>query len=191
VHVLNEYFKGWEGQDIHECSPGGASSRLIKRRCIGYSSSHYFEDVPRGEYKGEHRSEDLSHLTFADSSFDLFITQDVFEHVIGPATAFREISRVLKPGGAHVFTMPWYPELKENRVRARVENGRIIHVEEPIFHGNPISSKGALVTMDWGIGFPDFVYRESGMFTTVIKIKDRSLGLDAEFLEVFVSRKPH
>jgi SAM-dependent methyltransferase len=191
VHVLNEYFKGWEDQRIHECSPGGAASRLIRTKCRNYSSSHYFEDVPRGEYRGEHRSEDLSDLTFSDASLDLFITQDVFEHVIDPASAFKEICRVLKPGGAHVFTVPWYPQLKENRVRARVENGRIIHVEEPIYHRNPISSQGSLVTTDWGIRFPDFVYQESGMFTTVIKVRDRWLGLDAEFREVFVSRKPH
>lgn len=189
LHVLNDYFKGWEQLNIHESSPGGVSSKTIQKKCKNYSSSHYFEDVPRGEYRGEHRSEDLSQLTFSDASFDLFITQDVFEHVIDPANAFREIARVLKPGGAHVFTMPWYPDLKENRVRARMENGQLVHVEEAVYHGNPISSKGSLVTMDWGIGFPDFVYQHSGMFTTIVKVRDRSLGLDAEFLEVFISRK--
>lgn len=190
VKVLNDYFKGWEKLDIHESSPGGVSSKLIQKKCKNYSSSHYFEDVPRGEIKEGHRSEDLSALTFADASFDLFITQDVFEHVMESEKAFKEIARVLKPGGAHVFTMPWYPDLKENRRRATVQNGEIIHLEEPMYHGNPISSKGSLVTIDWGIGFPDFIYQHSGMFTTIIKIKDRSLGLDAEFLEVFISRKP-
>lgn len=189
IHVLNDYFKGWESLAIHESSPGGVSSKLIKKKCKNYSSSHYFADIPRGEFKGEHRSEDLSKLTFPDQTFDIFITQDVFEHVIDPENAFREIARVLKPGGAHVFTMPWYPDLKENRIRAKLENGKIIHVEEAVYHGNPISSEGSLVTIDWGIGFPDFVYKHSGMFTTVVKIKDRTLGLDAEFLEVFICRK--
>ena len=29
-----------------------------------------------------------------------------------PNKAFKEIERVLKPGGAHVFTVPWYHTLK-------------------------------------------------------------------------------
>lgn len=190
VKVLNDYFKGWEGMQIHESSPGGVSSGLIQKKCKGYSSSHYFEDVPRGAFKDGHRSEDLSSMTFPDSSFDLFISQDVFEHVMDPENAFKEIARVLKPGGAHVFTMPWYPELKENRRRASFKDGKIINLEEPVFHGNPINKEGSLVTMDWGINFPDFIYKHSGMYTSIIKIKDRSLGLDAEFLEVFISRKP-
>ena len=44
-------------------------------------------------------------MTFENESFDLFITQDVFEHVMTPNKAFKEIERVLKPGGAHVFTV--------------------------------------------------------------------------------------
>jgi ubiquinone/menaquinone biosynthesis C-methylase UbiE len=62
--------------------------------------------VPRGQYKGEHRSEDLRALTFPDQSFDLFITSDVFEHVFEPEKGFGDIARVLKPGGMHIFTMP-------------------------------------------------------------------------------------
>lgn len=190
VHVLNDYFKGWENRAIHESSPGGKSSEIIKRKCKNYSSSHYYEDIPRGEMKDGHRSEDLSKMTFDNNSFDIFITQDVFEHVIDPENAFKEIGRILKPGGVHVFTMPWYPDLKENRIRAKMENGQIVHLEEPVYHGNPIKKDGSLVTIDWGIGFPDFIYRHGNMFTTIVKIKDRSLGLDAEFLEVFISRKP-
>jgi SAM-dependent methyltransferase len=190
IHVLNAYFPDWEGMSIHESSPDGSSSELLRRKCRDYSASHYFEDLPRGQYRDGNRSEDLSQLTFPDHSFDLFVTQDVLEHVLEPEKAFAEIARVLKPGGAHVFTMPWYPELTDNRIRARLQDGHILHLQEPLYHGNPISEKGALVTVDWGIGFTDFVYTHSGMFTTVIQIKDPSMGLDGKFLEVFVSRKP-
>jgi 2-polyprenyl-3-methyl-5-hydroxy-6-metoxy-1,4-benzoquinol methylase len=62
----------------------------------------------------------MSALTFADGTFDLIITQDVFEHVMQPAETFREIARVLKPGGAHIFTMPWYPNLQQTLQRARM-----------------------------------------------------------------------
>jgi SAM-dependent methyltransferase len=39
-------------------------------------------------------------------AFDLYLTQDVFEHLFDPAAAFREIARTLRTGGAHVFTTP-------------------------------------------------------------------------------------
>ena len=129
-------------------------------------------------------------MTFADESFDVFCTSDVFEHVIAPEEAFAEIARVLKPGGVHVFTMPWYPKLATTRIRARLEaDGGITHLEEPMYHGNPLSADGALVTRDWGRDFDDVIHRCSGMHTTIYLERDRAKGLDGEFLEVFVSRK--
>jgi len=128
-------------------------------------------------------------MTFEENSLDLMMTQDVFEHVMNPAAAFKEISRVLKPGGGHVFTMPWYPKLKKTVQRVRMSDNQIEFLEEPIYHGNPIDAKGSLVTYDWGIDFTDFIYRNSGMFTTIYLVNDKKMGLEAEFLEVFISRK--
>lgn len=191
IDTLKRFYPTWENLAIHESSPNNrASSNFLKTKCKNYSSSQYFEDVPRGEYKNGERSEDLSALTFEDSSFDLFITQDVFEHVMEPEKAFREIARVLRPGGAHLFSMPWYPELKTTRQRAKVKDGGIIHLEEPVYHGNPIDrEKGSLVTFDWGQDFVDIVYKASGLYTMVYLQKDKMKGIEAEFLEIFISRR--
>ncbi|MEO5999931.1 MAG: hypothetical protein ABIN89_24045, partial [Chitinophagaceae bacterium] len=78
VNTLNIFYPSWKQLTIHESSPGGPLSDYLKKQAKGYTSSHYFEDTPRGKYKGEHRSEDLSALTFEDNTFDLFITSDVF-----------------------------------------------------------------------------------------------------------------
>jgi SAM-dependent methyltransferase len=169
-----------------------ASSRNLKRTCKRYSDSHYFPDVEPGTMHQGFRCENLDKLTFSNNTFDLFITSDVFEHVMNPEKAFAEIARVLKPGGLHIFTMPWYPALRISRRRAMVNDaGEIKHIEEAIYHGNPISSKGSLVTIDWGLDFCDKVYDFSRMTTTIYLERDRSSGLDGEFLEVFISRKAH
>ena len=193
INVLNMYCKEWPTLQLHESSPSGEVSKFLKKKCSGYSSSHYYSDIPRGEYNGEFRSEDLSCLTFPDNSFDLLITSDVFEHVFEPEKAFAEVARVLKPGGMHIFTMPWIPAHKKSTQRAKLHSdGTIEYFKEAQYHGNPIGGgKGSLVTYDWGLDFADFVYNNSGMTTTIYLEIDRNKGLDGKFLEVFISRKPN
>jgi SAM-dependent methyltransferase len=189
LNALNKFYPDWKNAALHESSPGGPLYYYFKRKAKGYTTSHYFEDVPRGSYKDGFRSEDISELTFPDESFDIFITSDVFEHIMEPAKAFKEIGRVLKKGGVHIFTMPWYPKLETTVQRAAKTNEGMKHLQVPVYHGNPISEKGSLVTYDWGRDFVDFIYRHSGLFTTIYLEKNRHLGLEAEFLEVFISKK--
>lgn len=179
---MNIFYPNWKQLSLHESSPGGALSDYLKQQAKHYSSSHYFQDTPRGEYKNEHRSEDLSSLTFEDEFFDLFITSDVFEHIIEPAKAFSEIARVLKPGGAHVFTMPWYPSLEKSVQRAKMKNNELIHLEKPVYHGNPIDEEGSLVTFDWGRDFTQFIFDASNLYTTIYLEKNINTGWKPNFL---------
>lgn len=127
-------------------------------------------------------------MTFADNSFDLLITQDVLEHVLTPARAFQEIARTLKPGGAHIFTVPLYKGT-ETTVRAVEHNGEVQYLQDKVFHSNPVNKNGSLVVTDWGDDLLQRIEEESGMQTEMLTFNDRGMGLDAEFLEVFVSRK--
>ena len=109
MHVLQRVCTDWRTLTIHECAPGGAISEKLTRECPGGSFSHYLPHLTLGSYREDGiRSENLEAMTFLDSSFDVVITQDVFEHVFDVQAAFREIARVLKPGGLHVFTVPLY-----------------------------------------------------------------------------------
>lgn len=188
MHTLNKHFPEWRNLHIHESSPGGAASNKIARECSYYTSSNFYPAIPRGQYVDEHRCENLEALTFSDESFDMIITQDVMEHVLNPQNAFAEIARTLKPGGAHVFTVPWY-YWKNTVVRAKLKNGNIEYIEEPIYHLNPIDKNGSLVTIDYGRDFFDLIYRSSNMITMAIQIKDISMGINAKFIEVFISWK--
>jgi SAM-dependent methyltransferase len=189
IKVLNDHFPAWRNMAIHESSPGGASSEKIARECRGYVASQYFADLPRGQMKGNQRSEDLEQLTFEDASFDLTVTQDVFEHVLRPERAFAEIARTLKPGGAHVFTVPLYRG-KKTVVRARAgADGSIEHLMKPDYHGNPIDPSGSLVITEWGDELCDFILRASGMQTTILSFCEPQFGLEGQFLDVMISRR--
>jgi SAM-dependent methyltransferase len=47
-------------------------------------------------------------LPFADDAFDLAVSLDVLEHLPDDALAWRELARVVAPGGALVVTVPQY-----------------------------------------------------------------------------------
>jgi SAM-dependent methyltransferase len=188
IQVLNEHVPDWRDRIIHESSPGSPSSDKLRNECTRYSASQFFPDTALGKNKNLVRCENIEALTFQNGMFDLFITQDVFEHVLYPEKAFREIARVLKPGGAHVFTVPWY-FWQETRKRVTVVNGTVTNVMPPEYHGNPIDDTGSLVVTEWGRDLLDIIQRSSGLTTTAVRIRDRSLGIDGKFIDVFISRK--
>ncbi len=97
------------------------------------------------------RNEDLNQLSFSDGAFDVVITQDVFEHVPDYRKTFSESARVLKHGGALVFTIPFFYDLSQTRIRATMDaQGNVQHIHPPEFHGNPVSNDGSLCFQNFG-----------------------------------------
>jgi len=177
----------WRTRMVHESSP---SDTTLSRRCPGYTCSHLFDDVCPGDIHNGFRCENIESLTFPDNSFDIFITQDVLEHVFKPETALSEICRVLKnDGGIHVFTVPVHKSLSVSYCRATLSEEKVIHLLPPEYHGNPISEAGSLVTWDYGADFEMLVQKWSGYQTGRFVIRDRFCGIDGEYLDVFVTTK--
>ena len=59
-----------------------------------------FTDVPDDV---EAYNADLSKLPLADACVDVIMSRSVFEHLTDPESVYRELARVLKPGGRLVF----------------------------------------------------------------------------------------
>lgn len=188
IRVIEMMFPDYRNMRLFESSPCGAASDKLKKNCSHYLSGFYYEDIPPGEFKSGHRCENLERLTFDDNTFDLVVTQDVLEHVLNPELAFKEISRVLRPDGAHVFTVPYY-YWQKTFIRARKTHHGMEYLAPKIYHGNPIDENGSLVVTEWGEELAEYIYEHSGMATTAYNLRSCNMGLEAEFLEVFVSRK--
>jgi len=188
IRTLELYLPNWRNLKIHESSPFGAASEMIARECNDYVATHYYPGGILGEFRGKFRNENLENQTFDQSTFDIVITQDVFEHILHPDRAFNEIARTLKPGGAHVFTVPWYRGQK-TVVRAHEIAGVVEHLLPAEYHGNPINESGSLVTREWGYDLFTYILEASNMHTATINLENPHLGIEAEFLEIFISRK--
>lgn len=189
IHILDKHFPLYREWSIHESSPSGPSYDKFRKECQGYLPTYFWPDTAPGTLRNGVRCENLEALNFADATFDLVITQDVMEHVMNPDLAFSEIARTLKPGGAHVFTVPWYAP-KPTFIRAAEIGGNIEYAAEKDYHGDPINAEGVLVVTEWGANLPEYIFKHSGLITTVFVTRDRKMGLAGEFIEVFVSRKP-
>ena len=82
----------------------------------------------------------LTDLPFADQSFDVVMCSWVLEHLEEPMTVFKEISRVLVPGGHFLFITPntlnyliWLRRLVPNRVSTSVVDTIYDRGEDYIF----------------------------------------------------------
>ncbi len=132
-----------------------------------YIFSEFFPQNPLGTRVNGILNEDLQRLTFHSNQFDLILTQDVFEHIQDPFLAFREIKRVLKPGGIHLFTVPLYGEHSVTRID---KTGKKILPDE--YHSDHQDKGGALVFSNFGhdllarleeMGFKVFIYSKKDM----------------------------
>ncbi len=57
------------------------------------------------------------HVPVPDATFDFVFSDQVFEHVLDQPTAFREIVRILKPGGISVHVIPAKWQLIEPHIK--------------------------------------------------------------------------
>jgi SAM-dependent methyltransferase len=89
------------------CGPGNALCRLGRRGvAIGMDFSLDALAFARSKGKFPVLSADATALPFASASVDCVVALDVLEHVEDDEKALAEITRVLRPGGVFIFTVP-------------------------------------------------------------------------------------
>jgi len=121
------------------CSSGSIHSVL--KQLPGYICGEYFDDIKSGESKDEILCIDLKKSHFEAEYFDMVITEDVLEHIDDINRALREINRILKMNGLHIFTVPFHQK-RRTLDRSCLQN--------KVYHGDPIRPEGALVYTDFG-----------------------------------------
>ena len=161
IGVLKELIDNKASEDIqilNLCSQGKVHE--LYGQLPGYHCGEFFDNVSSGDYHDGVMCVDLQNIPFEDNYFDIVVTEDVLEHVFDINKALKEINRVLKMGGKHIFTVP----LHENIVTMSRKNDPLV-----VMHGDPLRSEGAKVITDFGRDIVSFVDR-FGMKTEMHKL---------------------
>jgi SAM-dependent methyltransferase len=151
TEIRTRYGNKLSQMDVLEFDPHSPLRKLLSK-AKSHTRTFYDPARPTEQLNGAIFA-DITDLGFPDESFDLIVSSDVLEHVPELEKALGETMRVLKPGGAHLFTVP--PRSRTHK-RATISDGRIIYFEPPEYHLDPLSPQGILAFWDIGPDFPSF-----------------------------------
>jgi SAM-dependent methyltransferase len=127
-------------------------------RLPGLAYSEYLEGVAPGFVVNGVRNEDLTDLSYPSDSFDVVLTSETLEHVPDLPAALAEIHRVLRPGGRHIFTIPWLPGVPATFARSIIRpDGTVENRATRICH--PGGDVGYPVFTEIGADFPQILER--------------------------------
>lgn len=131
---------------VYNTESSGALHNALSSIRNYYCSEYLGSDYKSGDVVGNIMHQDLMNLSFDNERFDLVISSDILEHVPDPYKAHQEIYRVLKKGGKHIFTVPFYQTEYFDEDRVVIDNdGKQRFVKEPIYHSDPLRPDGILV----------------------------------------------
>ena len=154
-HVLRERVPDLAARDVCELSTRGALAAFLRRHARSSAFSEYVDGVARGSERAGVRCEDVQALTYASGSFDLVTHTEVLEHVPDDALAFAELHRVLRAGGAMLFTVPLSGHARTLE-RARLRDGAVEHLCAPEYHVDPFRAGARILAWrDYGTDIID------------------------------------
>jgi SAM-dependent methyltransferase len=87
--------------------------------CVGLDVSPYAADIAKRDFNANVDVGDIEQTRFPNDTFDVVVMWDIIEHIIRPVKAFKEVHRILKPGG-YLFVSTddaanWLPRFLGNR----------------------------------------------------------------------------
>jgi SAM-dependent methyltransferase len=135
IPVIQRHFgSAGTSKSAYELSTYGGTLNWLTRNFGQVTTSEYIPGSPFGQMVNGILNQDVQQLTFADETFDLVTSSQVFEHVPDDLLGFRECLRVLRPGGAMIMSVPFrYIPHTEQRAFLNAD-GSIQFIGEPEYH---------------------------------------------------------
>ncbi len=135
-----------ELQHLYICNAShtGALHNALKELPY-YFFGEYIGGIASGKVSDGIVCVDLQDIPYKDNMFDMIITEGVLEHVEYWEKAMAEISRVLKPSGHHVFSVPVH---EGKKTVSRKTNPK------KIYHYGVLGQGNVIVFTDFGDDLP-------------------------------------
>jgi SAM-dependent methyltransferase len=186
VDVLRSRLPDLARLDVYEMSSRGPLVNYLRRMARSLTLSEYFEDATPGSSRNGVQCQDATQLTFPDGSFDLCTSTEVFEHIADDASAFKEVLRVLRPGGTLMFTVPVGDH--PTGIRARLdERGDVVHFEPPEYHSDRLRGTGKVLCFrNYGTDIDALLLRQGYESAQLVWPRQRWFGVARR---VIVARK--
>ncbi len=135
---------GLQGIAIMDSDAFSPISKQLKG-LVGYTCTSYMPDCSFGSLLGPgHYNIDIQRIDFENNYFDIVLSSDMMEHVRNINSAHNEIFRVLTAGGVYLFNVPYDSSLNLNRVLVDTSGDLDIFMEQPHYHGDPLT--GAILS---------------------------------------------
>ncbi|EJL25372.1 methylase involved in ubiquinone/menaquinone biosynthesis [Caulobacter sp. AP07] len=153
IQFLQDVMHGDASSHIYMTEQITPMYSYLKDRYPNMIGSEFLHDGTQpGRYnKAGVRFEDLTRLSFQDDTFDGVLSFDVLEHVPDYRKGLAEVYRCLKPGGKFLFTAPFDVNDPNTVIRATMDSdGKIEHLMEPEYHGDPLTDQGVLCFQRFG-----------------------------------------
>ena len=162
--------------DILDTDAFSPAARMMKGN-EGFKLSSYTPDRPFGsvDERGVHNI-DLQAMSFPDGSLDVILSSDVMEHVRDFDRANAEIFRCLKPGGVHIFTVPFHEPKPLTRTLIDTSSPVDIYLEPAQMHGDDNLTKGVPAYRIYGLDLLDDL-RRLGFEADLVRIKANDNGI--------------
>jgi SAM-dependent methyltransferase len=154
----------------------GATLSFLRKHVYHVHYSEYFEGKKSGETVNGILNQDVQETSFPDSSLDLITSNLVFEHVPDDIKGYAECFRVLRPGGALLFTVPLY-DIPTTEKLAEIRDGELIYLTKPEYHDSRTTGPESILTF-WHHSLNDIVERVS------------SVGFDVTVEDVLITPYP-
>lgn len=154
VEVLRQHCGDLSRFDACELSAAGPLVHWLDPRVASLACSEFFEDVAPGSMRDAIVCQDVQALTYANASFDLFTSTEVFEHVADDAAGFAEIFRVLRSGGLHVFCVPLNPNAATVE-RTAMRDGQRVQIMPAEYHADRYRGRKVFCYRNYGIDILD------------------------------------
>lgn len=170
IPVIQQHQQVHPIERAYELSSYGATLAWLKRNIPHVTTSEYFPTKTLGSVVDGLLNQDVQALTFEDGSFDLVTSNQVFEHVPDDILGYAECYRVLKPGGALIFSVPLHGFAVTTRL-AEVIDGKVV-IYEAEYHDSRLGGPQSALTY-WRHSIHDLADRVAsvGFLASLVEVK--------------------